>query len=97
MDCIGAKIIDDDYQRNGVKREGIINSLMGVMNRLNGLYTSLAFYVVSKSFDFVSGDDPGSNPALASKVLLCVFPFAAMVFASIISFFLKLPERKENE
>lgn len=97
MDCIGAKIVDDDYKRNGVKREGIINSLMGVMNRLNGLYTSLAFFIASEYFGFVSGDDPGTNPGLAAKVLLCVFPFAAMVSASIISFFLKLPESKENE
>lgn len=97
MDCIGAKIIDDDYRRNGVKREGIVNSLIGVMNRLNGLFTSLAFYVVSECFGFVSGDQPGDNPALASKVLLCVFPFVAMLLASIISFFLKLPEKKENE
>lgn len=97
MDCIGAKIVDDDYQRNGVKREGIINSLMGVMNRLNGLYTSLAFYIASECFGFVSGDDPGTNPGLAAKVLLCVFPCAAMVLATVISFFLKLPEHKENE
>ncbi len=97
MDCIGAKIVDDDYQKNGVKREGIINSLMGVMNRLNGLYTSLAFYIASSCFGFVNGDEPGDNPALASKILLCVFPFAAMVVASIITFFLKLPEKKENE
>lgn len=97
MDCIGAKIVDDDYQRNGIKREGIINSLMGVMNRLNGLYTSLAFYIASSCFGFVNGDEPGDNPALASKILLCVFPFAAMVVASIITFFLKLPEKKENE
>lgn len=97
MDCIGAKIVDDDYQRNGVKREGIINSLMGVMNRLNGLYTSLAFYIASSCFGFVNGDEPGDNPALASKILLCVFPFAAMVVASVITFFLKLPEKKENE
>ncbi len=97
MDCIGAKIVDDDYKRNGVKREGIINSLMGVMNRLNGLYTSLAFYIASSCFGFVNGDEPGDNPALASKILLCVFPFAAMVVASIITFFLKLPEKKDNE
>lgn len=96
MDCIGAKIVDDDYQRNGVKREGIINSLMGVMNRLNGLYTSLAFYIASECFGFVSGDDPGTNPGLAAKVLLCVFPCAAMVLATVISFFLKLPEHKDE-
>lgn len=97
MDCIGAKIVNDDYQRNGIKREGIINSLMGVMNRLNGLYTSLAFYIASSCFGFVNGDEPGDNPALASKILLCVFPFAAMVVASVITFFLKLPEKKDNE
>ena len=97
MDCIGAKIVDDDYQRNGVKREGIINSLMGVMNRLNGLYTSLAFLIASKGFGFISGDQPGPNPGLAAKVLLCVFPCIAMILATGISFCLKLPERKENE
>lgn len=96
MDCIGAKIVDDDYQRNGVKREGIINSLMGVMNRLNGLYTSLAFYIASECFGFVSGDEPGANPGLAAKVLLCVFPCLAMIFATVISFFLKLPEHKDE-
>ena len=96
MDCIGAKIVDDDYQRNGVKREGIINSLMGVMNRLNGLYTSLAFYIASECFGFVSGDEPGANPGLAAKVLLCVFPCVAMILATVISFFLKLPEHKDE-
>ncbi len=97
MDCIGAKIVDDDYRKNGIKREGIINSLMGVMNRLNGLYTSLAFYLASEIFGFISGDEPGDNPALAARVLLCVFPAAAMAVASVITFFLKFPEAKENE
>ncbi len=92
MDCIGAKIVDDDYRRHGIKREGLINSLVGVMNRLNGLFTSLAFFVASEAFGFVSGDEPGENPGMAAKVLLCVFPFVAMVLASIISFFLKLPD-----
>lgn len=92
MDCIGAKIVDDDYRRNGIKREGIINSLVGVMNRLNGLYTSLAFFVASEYFGFESGDVPGDNPGLAARVLLCVFPFVAMVLATIITFFLKFPE-----
>lgn len=97
MDCIGAKIVDDDYRKHGVKREGIINSLMGVMNRLNGLYISLAFFVTSELFGFNNGDDPGENPALAARVLLCVFPAAAMMIASVVTFFLKFPEgEKEN-
>lgn len=95
MDCIGAKLVDDDFRRHGIKREGIISSLMGVMNRLNGLYTSLAFYVVSKSYQFVNGDNPGPNPSAASRMLLCVFPAVAMVVASIIAFFLHFKENDE--
>ena len=96
MDCIGAKIVDDDFSRHGIKREGIISSLTGVMNRLNGLYTSLAFYFVSTKFGFVNGDNPGSNPALASRVLLCVFPAAAMIVASVITFFLHFDKKDEK-
>lgn len=97
MDCIGAKIVDDDYRKHGIKREGIINSLMGVMNRLNGLYISLAFYVTSEVFGFVSGDEPGDNPALAARVLLCVFPAVATAVASVVTFFLKFPEDQKDE
>ena len=97
MDCIGAKIVDDDYRKHGIKREGIINSLMGVMNRLNGLYISLAFFVTSRFFGFEDGDNPGENPALAARVLLCVFPAAAMLLATIVSLFLKFPEDKKYE
>lgn len=97
MDCIGAKIVDDDYRKHGIKREGIINSLMGVMNRLNGLYISLAFFMTSKLFGFNSGDDPGDNPALAARILLCAFPAIAMVVASVITFFLKFPEENKDE
>lgn len=97
MDCIGAKIVDDDYRKHGIKREGIINSLMGVMNRLNGLYISLAFFVTARCFGFENGDNPGDNPALAARVLLCVFPAVAMAVASVVTFFLKFPEdKKEN-
>lgn len=88
MDCIGAKIIDDDYEKHGIKREGMMNSLIGVLNRLNGLYTSLAFYMASNVYGFVNGDNPGPSPDAASRMLLCVFPFIAMVLAFLISHFL---------
>ncbi len=97
MDCIGAKIVDDDYAKHGIKREGIMNSLMGVMNRLNGLYTSMAFYFASSYFGFVSGDEPGENPAMAARVLLCVFPAIAMILASVIGLFLKFPEMDKKD
>ena len=97
MDCIGAKIMDDDFARHGIKREGTISSLIGVMNRLNGLYTSLAFYLASEFFGFVNGDNPGDNPATAAKTLLCVFPAVAMILASVFSFFLRFRDEKKAE
>lgn len=97
MDCIGAKIIDDDYEKHGIKREGMISSLVGVMNRLNGLFTSLAFYVASSAYGFVSGDEPGENPGAAAKMLLCVFPAIAMILATVFSLFLHFPEKKNAE
>ncbi|MBR3620504.1 MAG: MFS transporter, partial [Clostridia bacterium] len=86
-----------DYARYGIKREGIMNSLMGVMNRLNGLYTSMAFYFASSRFGFISGDEPGDNPAMAARVLLCVFPAVAMILASVIGLFLKFPEMDKKD
>ena len=96
MDCISAKIIDDDYRKHGIRREGVISSLVGVMNRLNGLYTSLAFFVVARAFGFENGDNPGENPAEASRVLLCVFPAIAMLLAVIFSFFLKFKDEDNS-
>lgn len=97
MDCISAKIIDDDFYRHGIKREGIISSLVSVMNRLNGLFTSLAFFVASETFGFISGDEPGDNPGAAAKMLLCVFPAIAMVVATVMTFFLKFDAQEKTE
>lgn len=97
MDCIGAKIMDEDYQKHGVKREAIISSCLGVMNRLNGLYTSLAFFVVATVFGFENGDNPGTNPDLASRMLLIVFPGAAVLIAAIISLFLHFKDEPKND
>ena len=92
MDLIGARVMDDDYRRHGIKREGFFSSAMGFMNRLNGLFTSLAFLLVGKFYGFESGDVPGDNPAGAARFLLVVFPFFARVCSVIISHFLHFPE-----
>lgn len=62
MDLIGAKIMDEDTRRYGMRREGIISSALGFMNRLNGLFTSFAFTLVFLLFGFESGDNPGTRP-----------------------------------
>ena len=88
MDLIGAKIMDEDTRKHNLRREGIISNAMGFMNRLNGLFTSAGFFLVSVLYGFESGDDPGPQPDNAARFLLTVFPPILMVISFIFSFFL---------
>ncbi|HHT83161.1 MAG: MFS transporter [Christensenellales bacterium] len=97
MDIIGAKIMDEDYQKYGVKREGIFSSAMGFMNRLSGLFVSLATFLASYIYGFESGDEPGPNPAEASRFLLTIFPFVLMLISIAVSFLLKFSLNAKRE
>jgi len=88
MDLIGAKIMDEDAQKHNVRREGIISNAMGFMNRLNGLFTSFAFYLVTVLFGFESGQNPGPQPGNAARFLLTVFPPVLMLISFGFSFFI---------
>lgn len=88
MDLIGAKIMDEDTQKHNLRREGIISNALGFMNRLNGLFTSLAFFLVFKLFGFESGLNPGTQPDNAARFLLTVFPLVCMVISFGFSFFI---------
>jgi GPH family glycoside/pentoside/hexuronide:cation symporter len=94
MDLINAKIMDEDTRKHDVRREGIISNALGFMNRLNGLFTSTAFYLVFILFGFESGDNPGANPHDAARFLLTVFPMALMVISFAFSFLLDFPVEK---
>jgi GPH family glycoside/pentoside/hexuronide:cation symporter len=94
MDLIGAKIMDEDTQKHNQRREGIISNAMGFMNRLNGLFTSAAFYLVFVFFGFESGDNPGANPQDAARFLLTIFPMVLMVVSFAFSFLLNFPEER---
>lgn len=88
MDLIGARIMDEDTQRHNLRREGIISNALGFMNRLNGLFTSAAFFLVFKLFGFESGLNPGSQPDNAARFLLTVFPLVCMIISFGFSFFI---------
>jgi len=88
MDLIGAKIMDEDTRKYNLRREGIISNAMGFMNRLNGLFTSFAFYLVFVLFGFESGQNPGPQPDNAARFLLTVFPPILMVISFAFSFFI---------
>ena len=88
MDLIGAKIIDEDTQKHNLRREGIISNALGFMNRMNGLFTSLAFYLVYFLYQYESGANPGPQPDQAARFLLTIFPPILMVISFIFSFFI---------
>lgn len=97
MDLIGAKIIDEDRMKYNVRREGIISNALGFMNRLNGLFTSFAFFLIFAIFGFESGNNPGTQPDNAARFLLTVFPLILMVISFIFSFFINFNKTKINE
>lgn len=92
MDLIGAKIMDEDTKKYNLRREGIIANALGFMNRLNGLFTSFAFYLIFVIFQFESGNNPGPDPANASRFLLTVFPFVLMLISFGFSFLVHFPK-----
>jgi GPH family glycoside/pentoside/hexuronide:cation symporter len=95
MDLIGAKIMDEDTHKHGLRREGIISNALGFMNRLSGLFTSTAFYLVFIIFGFESGLNPGSQPDLAARFLLTIFPPILMVISFTFSFFIDFDDSAE--
>lgn len=92
MDLIGARIMDEDTQKYNLRREGIISNAMGFMNRLNGLFTSSAFYLVAVLFGFESGLNPGDHPDQAARFLLAVFPPLLMLISLLFSFFINFEQ-----
>lgn len=88
MDLIAARIMDEDTQKHNQRREGIIANALGFMNRLSGLFTSAAFYLVFLLFGFESGLNPGPQPDQASRFLLTIFPPILMVISFGFSFFI---------
>ena len=97
MDLIGARIMDEDTRKYNLRREGIYSNALGFMNRLSGLFTSLAFLLLFRLFGFESGDNPGAQPGTASRFLLTVFPMVMMVVSLGFSFFLKFVKQTPPE
>lgn len=89
MDIVGAKVLDEDYNKYGIRREGIYSSAMGFMNRLSGLFVSLGTYLASRIYGFIDGDQPGDRPGQAAKFIITIFPFIMMILGIVSSRFVK--------
>lgn len=90
-DLVVARVVDADAARNGEHREGLFLSAFGVLGRLNGAVTGLALASLGFFFGYNSGDDPGTQPDLAFRVYLCVYPFVLALIGAIASRFITVP------
>lgn len=96
MDLIGAKIIDEDTQKHHLRREGIIASALGFMNRLNSLFTGAAYLLVTRLYGFQSGENPGTQPDAAARFLMTIVPPVLMVISFAFSWFIDFNEPAES-
>jgi GPH family glycoside/pentoside/hexuronide:cation symporter len=86
---VSGQIIDRDADKTGRRREGIYSAVGGFITRSSGLISAVAFWIVGLIFGYVSGDDPGPNPEMAFRVLICAVPVCLLAVSCIISLFLK--------
>ncbi len=83
---VSGKIIDEDAEATGLRREGIYTAVAGFITRSSGLISALAFFIVGLIFGYESGDNPGDNPEATFRYLSSVVPFCLLLVAILISY-----------
>lgn len=86
---VGGKIIDEDADKTGLRREGIYTAVSGFITRSSGLISALAFFIVGMIFGYQDGDNPGSDPEATFRYLISVVPLCLLMISVAISFTIK--------
>ena len=86
---VGGRIIDEDAEKTGLRREGIYTAVSGFITRSSGLISALAFFVVGMIFGYESGDNPGPDPTSTFRYLMSIVPLCLLAIAVIISYTVK--------
>lgn len=92
---VSGRIIDEDAEITGLRREGIYTAVAGFITRSSGLISALAFFIVGLIFGYESGDRPGPNPELTFRYLISAVPLLLLSTAVIISFSTKFKFKDE--
>jgi glycoside/pentoside/hexuronide:cation symporter, GPH family len=84
-EIIMADFVDRGLERTGHRREGIYYSLLRVIGKLSKILESLALVLLGLLFGYVSGENPGPQPANAFRFLMSVFPLVFTIIAGLIA------------
>jgi len=95
MDMVGARILDEDFEQNGLRREGTFGSFLGILNRMSGLFVAFGLVLAHQFFGYVSGDQPGYNPSDAARFLISIYPVVIMIFCCTMSWMLRFTAKED--
>jgi len=93
-EMILANLVDRSKERSGHRREGIYYGLNRFIGRLSKILEALALALLGVLFGYVSGEDPGPDPANAFRFLISVLPFVCMAFAWALARKLRLEDNQ---
>lgn len=93
-DLIVARVLDEDAASHGEHREAVTISAFGMFGRLNGVISGFALASLASLYGYHSGDDPGTDPALAWRMYMTVYPFVLAIVGAAIAWTIKLPQNK---
>ena len=84
-EMILANLVDRSRERCGRRCEGVYYGLNRFIGRLSKILEALALALLGVLFGYVSGENPGPDPANAFRFLISVFPFVCMAFAWVLA------------
>ena len=85
-----ANLVDRSRERCGHRCEGVYYGLNRFVGRLSKILEALALALIGVLFGYVSGENPGPDPANAFRFLISVFPFVCMTLGWVLAWRLEL-------
>lgn len=95
-EMIMSGLVDRSLARTGRRQEGVYYGLNRFFGRLSKLLETAALLFLGLIFGYVSGKDPGPDPASAFRFLMSVMPFICTAAALLLARTLRLGEDESH-
>jgi glycoside/pentoside/hexuronide:cation symporter, GPH family len=91
---IRADLVSQNLANTGKHTEALYYAMLNVIQNMGGILQSVAMILTSRLFGYVSGENPGPQPAMAFRFLMGFVPLfgLAISWLSARSFFTDYPE-----